>query len=102
MENKTYYFPIRGERYVPSMHHAIAEMLNCILNAKPIRIYTTKEFAVEAGRNMLFDDDTFSIFEVEVSSYAVSIYEKDYRSNQVLRHHHFAKEKIWCYFGIVR
>lgn len=101
MENKTYYYPIRGERYVPSMHHAIAEMLNCILNAKPIKIYTTKEFAEEAGRKMLFDDDTFAIFEVELSS-CVSIYEKDYRRNQTLRHHHFAKDKMWRYFGIVR
>lgn len=101
MEHKTFYFPIRGERYVPSMHHALAEILNCILNAKPIRIYTTKEFAEEAGRNMLFDDDTFAIFEVELSA-CVSIHERDFRNNEIKRHHCFAKDKIWRYFGIVK
>lgn len=57
-----YYFPIRGERYVPSLEHALAEMIETIIKDKKVKIYPTYEAAQTAGRKLLFDDDVFQIF----------------------------------------
>ena len=57
-----YYFPIRGERYVPSLKHALAEITTAIIKDQKVKIYPTYEAAQKAGWKLLFDDDTFQIF----------------------------------------
>ena len=57
-----YYFPIRGERCVPSLKHALAEITEAIIKDQKVKIYPTYEAAQKAGWKLLFDDDTFHIF----------------------------------------
>lgn len=57
-----YYFPIRGERYVPSLQHALAEIIETIAKDQKVKIYPTYETAQKAGWKLLFDDDVFQIF----------------------------------------
>ena len=57
-----YYFPIRGERYVPSKAHAVVEIIECIEHDTKLAVFATYNEASEAGRKMLFDDDTFVVF----------------------------------------
>lgn len=61
----TYYFPIRGERYVPDIGHALGELIDCIIHNTKLVVYSDFEEAKQAGYDLLFDDDTFTIFSIE-------------------------------------
>ena len=69
-----YYFPIRGERYVPSLQHALTEMIDCIIHNRQLATFPSYQKARQAGERLLIDDDTFSVFCIEQRGVCFTIY----------------------------
>lgn len=69
-----YYFPVRGERYVPHIEHALAEIIDCIVHNTKLAVFSDFEEAVHAGYDLLFDDDTFTVFGIKIESGSPCIY----------------------------
>lgn len=75
-----YYFPVRGERYVPSKAHALVEIIISIVHDAKLAVFATYNEASEAGRQMLFDDDTFVVFCLDNNCGSLQLYEVHWRN----------------------
>ena len=75
-----YYFPVRGERYVPSKAHALAEIIDCMVHNTKLAVFATYNEASEAGRQMLFDDDTFVVFCLDNDCGQLQLYEVHWKN----------------------
>lgn len=93
-----YYFPVRGERYVPSLQHALAEMIDCIINDSTLATFSSYQEACQAGADLLIDDDTFSVFCIEQRGISFTIYCVDTKNpNKTIYNHVFLPKEIKNY-----